>query len=141
ATPTQVRRRAPLLGEHTGEVLRELEQPATRAAAVPAGAKPRLPLEGLRVLDLATVIAVPYMAALLSDLGAEVIKIESPRKLDATRQGVLTTYLDNDTRVDGINRSGMFQVVNRGKRSVVLDMGLPEAKQLFRELVAKADIV
>ena len=93
------------------------------------------------MLDLATVIAVPYMAALLSDLGAEVIKIESPRKLDPTRQGVLTTYLDNDARVDGINRSGMFQVVNRGKQSIVLDMARDEAKQIFRELVAKADIV
>jgi crotonobetainyl-CoA:carnitine CoA-transferase CaiB-like acyl-CoA transferase len=136
-TPTRVRRRAPMLGEHTQEVLREW---APRAAAVPAS-RPRLPLEGLRVLDLATVIAVPYMAALLSDLGAEVIKVESPRKLDPTRQGVLTTYLDNDASVDGINRSGMFQVVNRGKRSIVLDMGLDEARQVFRELVAKADIV
>jgi len=140
-TPTRVRRRAPLLGEHTQEVLAELSAKPAAAAAPPPSAVPRLPLEGLRVLDLATVIAMPYMAALLSDLGAEVIKIESPRKLDPTRQGVLTTYLDNDTSVDAINRSGMFQVVNRGKRSIVLDMGQPEAKAVFRELVAKADIV
>ncbi|VTU45673.1 Succinyl-CoA:(R)-benzylsuccinate CoA-transferase subunit BbsF (plasmid) [Variovorax sp. SRS16] len=142
ATPTGVARRAPMLGEHTAEVLNELAMPAAPrvAPAVPAPA-PRLPLEGLRVLDLATVIAVPYMAALLSDLGAEVIKIESPLKLDPTRQGVMTTYLDNDPRTDAINRSGMFQVVNRGKRSIVLDMAKDEAKALFRELVAKADIV
>jgi crotonobetainyl-CoA:carnitine CoA-transferase CaiB-like acyl-CoA transferase len=140
-TPTSVRMRAPMLGEHTREILAEVARDDRKPVAPPAGAKPRLPLEGMRVLDLATVIAMPYMAALLSDLGAEVIKIESPRKLDPTRQGVLTTYLDNDTRVDAINRSGMFQVVNRGKRSVVLDMGLPEAKDVFRDLVAKADIV
>jgi crotonobetainyl-CoA:carnitine CoA-transferase CaiB-like acyl-CoA transferase len=138
-TPTRVRRRAPLLGEHTREVLAGLEQGAPRPVAGTGPA--RLPLEGLRVLDLATVIAVPYMAALLGDLGAEVIKIESPRKLDPTRQGVLTTYLDNDPKVDGINRSGMFNVVNRGKRSLVLDMGQPEARELFKQLVAKADIV
>jgi crotonobetainyl-CoA:carnitine CoA-transferase CaiB-like acyl-CoA transferase len=139
-TPTQLRRRAPMLGEHTQEVMRELEVPAAPPTAAPT-AKARLPLEGLRVLDMATVIAVPYMAALLSDLGAEVIKIESPRKLDPTRQGVLTTYLENDPKVDGINRSGMFNVVNRGKRSLVLDMGQDEARTLFRELVAKADIL
>ena len=136
-TPTRVRRRAPTLGEHTQEVLSAM--PPARPA--PAPSQPRLPLEGLRVLDLATVIAVPYMAALLSDLGAEVIKIESPKKLDPTRQGVLTTYLENDTRVDGINRSGMFNVVNRGKRSLVLDMSREEARQVFRELVARSDVV
>jgi crotonobetainyl-CoA:carnitine CoA-transferase CaiB-like acyl-CoA transferase len=53
----------------------------------------------------------------------------------------MTTYLDNDTRVDAINRSGMFQVVNRGKRSIVLDMAQDEARAVFRELVAKSDIV
>src|SRR5690606_30102478 len=52
-----------------------------------------------------------------------------------------TTYLDNDPRVDGINRSGMFNVVNRGKRSIVMDMKVPEAKEVFRELIAKADII
>jgi crotonobetainyl-CoA:carnitine CoA-transferase CaiB-like acyl-CoA transferase len=139
ATPTNVRRRAPVLGEHTQQVLAGLEARPTPAPV--AASQARLPLEGLRVLDLSTVVAVPYMAAMLSDLGAEVIKIESPHKLDPTRQGVLTTYLDNDTRVDAINRSGIFQVVNRGKKSMVLDMARPEAKQLFRELVAQSDIV
>lgn len=141
ATPTAVRRRAPQLGEHTAEVLAESAQRQATPASAGAAHGPRLPLAGLRVLDMATVIAMPYMAALLSDLGAEVIKIESPRKLDPTRQGVLTTYLDNDTRVDAINRSGMFQVVNRGKRSLVLDMAQPEGKQVLRELVAQSDIL
>jgi crotonobetainyl-CoA:carnitine CoA-transferase CaiB-like acyl-CoA transferase len=140
ATPTAVRRRAPALGEHTDEVLAQLAgAPSTPPAA--ASATARLPLEGLRVLDMATVIAMPYMAALMADLGADVIKIESPHKLDPTRQGVLTTYLDNDASVDGINRSGMFQVVNRGKRSIVLDMAQDAAREVFRELVAKADIL
>ncbi len=164
-TPTRVARRAPMLGEHNAEILEAWGSPATPGAAsgatpaaaatpstspspvppvspaAPTPGSARLPLEGLRVLDLATVIAVPYMAALLSDLGAEVIKIESPRKLDPTRQGVLTTYLDNDASVDGINRSGMFQVVNRGKRSIVIDMGKDEGKALLRDLVAHADVV
>ena len=141
ATPTSVRHRAPMLGEHTQQVLHELTESRRPASHDVQATKPRLPLEGLRVLDLATVIAVPYMAGILSDLGAEVIKIESPHKLDPTRQGVLTTYLDNDTRVDGINRSGMFNVVNRGKRSMALDMAQPEGKQVLRELIAKSDII
>lgn len=141
ATPTAVRCRAPMLGEHSEEILTELARERSAPPRPLESAKARLPLEGLRVLDLATVIAVPYMAALLSDLGAEVIKIESPHKLDPTRQGVLTTYLDNDSRTDGINRSGMFQVVNRGKRSIVIDMAKEEGRALLRDLVAKADIV
>ncbi|MBG9387397.1 CaiB/BaiF CoA transferase family protein [Caenimonas aquaedulcis] len=139
-TPTAVRRRAPMLGEHTAEVIGQVRSlPAP--SRLPASAKARLPLEGLRVLDMATVIAMPYMASLLSDLGAEVIKIESPLKLDPTRKGVLTTYLENDTREDAINRSGMFNVVNRGKQSMALDMAQAEGKQVFRELVAKSDVV
>lgn len=159
-TPTHVRRRAPRLGEHSDELRHDAlapvhpspptfaPAPTPATASIPTtappparAAPPRLPLEGLRVIDLATVIAVPYMAALLSDLGAEVIKIESPHKLDPTRQGVMTTYLDNDTRVDAINRSGMFQVVNRGKRSVVLDLSRPEGRELLAGLIARSDIV
>ena len=141
ATPTTARRPPPMLGEHTQEVLAQLSSSSAPRVAAPAGARPRLPLEGVRVLDMATVVAVPYMAALLSDLGAEVIKIEAPHKLDPTRQGVLTTYLDNDTREDAINRSGIWQVVNRGKSSMVLDMAQEEGKALFRDLVARTDIV
>jgi crotonobetainyl-CoA:carnitine CoA-transferase CaiB-like acyl-CoA transferase len=151
ATPTRVRMGSPKLGEHNADFRhsREGGNPEAPRKRVPmASLDPRLrgddvhlPLEGLRVLDMATVIAVPYMAGLLSDLGAEVIKIESPHKLDPTRQGVLTTYLENDTRVDAINRSGMFAVVNRGKRSMALDMATDEGKQVFRELVATADVV
>lgn len=152
-TPTTVRQRAPALGEHTQDVLGRWIRPQSPASSNSASdarppavagafrAQARLPLEGLRVLDLATVIAVPYMAGLMSDLGAEVIKIESPHKLDPTRQGVLTTYLDNDTREDGINRSGMFNVVNRGKLSMALDMSQAEGREVFRALVAKSDIV
>ena len=141
-TPTSVRRRAPRLGEHTDDVIAEtIANPTQVGEPRTAIAEARLPLQGLRVLDLSTVIAVPYMAALLSDLGAEVIKIESPHKLDPTRQGVLTTYLDNDTRIDAINRSGIFQVVNRGKKSMVLDMAKSEGRLLFQQLVAQSDIV
>src|SRR5262249_17873617 len=52
-----------------------------------------------------------------------------------------TTYLDNDTREDALNRSGIFQVVNRGKRSLVLDMATPGGKEVLRELIARCDIM
>ena len=100
-----------------------------------------LPLTGVRVLDLSYVFAVPYMAGLLSDLGAEVIKIEAPHKLDQTRGRAFGPYLDNDPAEDPWNRSGIFYVVNRGKRSLAMDLSQPEGQEIFRELVAKSDIV
>ena len=103
--------------------------------------KATLPLTGMRVLDLSYVFAVPYMAGLLSDLGADVIKIEAPHKLDQTRGRAFGPYLDNDPAGDPWNRSGIFYVVNRGKRSLVLDMGKPEGKEVFLDLVRESDIV
>lgn len=100
-----------------------------------------LPLTGIRVLDLSYVFAVPYMAGLLSDLGAEVIKIEAPHKLDQTRGRAFGPYLDNDPAQDPWNRSGIFYVVNRGKRSLAMDLSQPEGQEIFRALVAKSDIV
>lgn len=100
-----------------------------------------LPLKGLRVLDLSYVFAVPYMAGLLSDLGAEVIKIEAPHRLDQTRGRSFGPYLDNDPAADPWNRSGIFYVLNRGKTSLVLDLGQPEGRDIFRALVSKSDIV
>ena len=103
--------------------------------------KATLPLNGMRVLDLSYVFAVPYMAGLLSDLGAEVIKIEAPHKLDQTRGRAFGPYLDNDPAQDPWNRSGIFYVVNRGKRSLAMDFGHAQGQEIFRELVAKSDIV
>ena len=103
--------------------------------------KKKLPLEGVRVLDLSYVFAVPYMAGLLSDLGAEVIKIEAPHKLDQTRGRAFGPYLDNDPAQDPWNRSGIFYVVNRGKRSLALDLGQEKGQEIFRDLVRKSDIV
>jgi crotonobetainyl-CoA:carnitine CoA-transferase CaiB-like acyl-CoA transferase len=102
---------------------------------------PTLPLIGMRVLDLSYVFAVPYMAGLLSDLGAEVIKIEAPHKLDQTRGRAFGPYLDNDPAQDPWNRSGIFYVVNRGKRSLAMDLSTLEGQSIFKKLVAKSDIV
>ena len=103
--------------------------------------KAGLPLAGMRVLDLSYVFAVPYMGGLLSDLGAEVIKIEAPHRLDQTRGRAFGPYIDNDPGEKGWNRSGIFQVLNRGKQSLVLDLGQEAGREVLRELVAKSDIL
>jgi crotonobetainyl-CoA:carnitine CoA-transferase CaiB-like acyl-CoA transferase len=99
------------------------------------------PLEGLRVVDLSTVFAAPYMGALLRDLGAEVIKVEPPSKLDQTRGGAFGPYLDNDPREDGWNWSGTFASLNRGKRSLAIDMKQEKGRAVFRRLADSADVL
>ena len=89
-----------------------------------------VPLEGLRVLDLASMIAGPYGATMLGDMGADVIKIESPSGDEARSMG---PRIGND--------SGLFVGVNRNKRGLVLDLTTPEGRDLYFRLVATSDIV
>lgn len=88
------------------------------------------PLDGLRILDFTRVLAGPLATALLADLGAEVIKVEPP-------QG-------DDYRAIGPMRNGesaLFTVMNRNKKSLVLDLKQPQAALLVEELVQKVDVV
>ena len=102
----------------------------------------RLPLEGIRVLDSTYVFALPYAGGLLSDLGAEVIKVEGPGRPDVTRLGVLSgSVADNEPGKDWWNRSGNYNLLNRGKRSLVLDMTDERGRDLFRQLVSISDVV
>lgn len=88
-------------------------------------------LEGIRVLDIATVIAAPWAAGLMADFGAEVIKVEMPGRGDAFRaMGPLK---------NGI--SIRWPAMGRNKKSVTLDFHYEEGKQLFLELVKKSDVV
>ena len=89
------------------------------------------PLAGVRVLDLTWVLSGPFCTATLADLGADVIKVERPPYGDVSRT---TAPL-----VDG--ESGYFFSVNRGKRSIALDLTTDEGKTLFRDLVREADVV
>jgi crotonobetainyl-CoA:carnitine CoA-transferase CaiB-like acyl-CoA transferase len=89
-------------------------------------------LEGLRVLDFTRVLAGPYCTLMLSDLGAEVIKVENPAGGDETRR-----FLPPD--VEG--ESTYFLHVNRNKKSVVLDLSKPEGKAAALALAAKADVL
>jgi benzylsuccinate CoA-transferase BbsF subunit len=95
-----------------------------------------LPLSGVRVVDFGHVWAGPYCTATLADLGADVVKIESPRRLDIhRRQGPYAG------RRAGINRSGVWNAQNRNKRSVALDLTSEADCEKARELVKRSDIV
>jgi crotonobetainyl-CoA:carnitine CoA-transferase CaiB-like acyl-CoA transferase len=91
-----------------------------------------LPLAGVRVLDLSRVLAGPWCAMVLGDLGAEVIKVEHPERGDDTR--------DWGMRI-GATGTAYFNSVNRNKRSVCLDLKTPEGQQIARDLVRKSDVV
>ncbi len=90
------------------------------------------PLAGVRVVDLSRVLAGPYATMTLADLGADVVKIEHPLGGDETR-----TW--GPPFVGG--ESAYFLSVNRGKRSVALDLKDPEGRELALELCARADVV
>ena len=103
---------------------------------------PRLPLEGIRVLDSTYVFALPYTGGQLTDLGAEVIKVEGPGRPDITRTGGLYgTFPDNITGEDWWNRPSTYNLLNRGKRSVTLDMSTEQGRDLFRQMVSLSDVV
>lgn len=89
------------------------------------------PLEDVRILDLTWVLAGPFASMILCDLGAEVIKIERPPFGDISRT---TGPYQNGW-------SGYFFSINRGKRSVAIDLRSPEGKELFLRLVEHSDVV
>lgn len=89
------------------------------------------PLEGVRVLDLTRVLAGPYCTMLLSDLGAEVVKVEQPGKGDDSRH--FGPFKDG--------RSLYFASINREKKSISLNLKHEEGLALFRSLVPEFDVV
>jgi crotonobetainyl-CoA:carnitine CoA-transferase CaiB-like acyl-CoA transferase len=90
-----------------------------------------LPLEGVKVLDLTNVMAGPYCAMVLGDMGAQVVKIEAFPEGDASRRF--------EPQING--ESYCFAVLNRNKKSVALDLKNPHGKEIVRKLAAQADIV
>lgn len=89
------------------------------------------PLEGITVLDLTWVLSGPFASMVLCDLGAEIIKVERPPWGDIART---TGPYQNGW-------SGYFFSVNRGKRSIAIDLRGEEGRELFRRLAEKADVV
>jgi len=88
-------------------------------------------LDGIRVLDLSRVIAGPYCAMMLADLGADVVKVERPGRGD-------------DMRYLGTSKDGMslgFATINRNKRAIAVDLQHPEGLRIIHDLARRADVV
>lgn len=97
----------------------------------------RLPLDGIRVVDLTAVWAGPYATRLLGDMGAEVIKVESPNNPDLLRA---LSLLPPDTE-RAWNKSAYFNHNNRNKLGCTLDLSTQQGKAAFLRLVSKSDVV
>lgn len=94
------------------------------------------PLAGLKVIELARILAGPWAGQTLADLGAEVIKVESPEGDDTRKWG--PPFVENP---DGSRDAGYFHATNRGKKSVVIDFRTTEGQAEVRRLVTDADVV
>ncbi|HAF41049.1 MAG TPA: CoA transferase [Sphingobium sp.] len=104
-----------------------MEQESEMSAGTAGGG----PLSGIRVVDLTSMVFGPYATQIMADMGADVIKIEPPDGGDATR------YINAGPTPD---LGGVFTNVNRGKRSVVLDLRQEADRTTLRRLIATADI-
>ncbi|MBI4587453.1 MAG: CoA transferase [Candidatus Rokubacteria bacterium] len=168
-TPWRVDRPAPLLGEHSpqfeprgvgeavaspprGEARQFEPRGVGEAVASPPRGEARLkgtlrPLEGIRVVDFGWVAVGPVLASVLADFGAEVIKVESSRRLDYCRL-IPRPVLEGErqdrayaSRAEEIDTVPMFHNYNRGKLGVTVNLRHPGAGTLLKRLVATADVV
>ncbi len=142
---------APLLGAHTDEVRDNPPTPRRRTTTD----TPRLPLEGVRVLDLSVVWAGPLTTALLGDLGAEVIRLDNPNLFPTATRGAIPrprpgheaelgqfwgVFPDDDAGDRPWNRVGAFLIHARGKKGVTLDLRTELGRETFMRLVDESDV-
>jgi crotonobetainyl-CoA:carnitine CoA-transferase CaiB-like acyl-CoA transferase len=97
------------------------------------------PLSHVRVLDLSRIMAAPWATQIMADMGADVIKVERPGAGDDTRGWGPPFLQDQDG--NPTKEAGYFLSVNRGKRSLTIDMAKPEGQAILRQLAAESDIV
>ncbi|ASY72447.1 L-carnitine dehydratase/bile acid-inducible protein F (plasmid) [Sinorhizobium fredii CCBAU 83666] len=95
------------------------------------------PLKGIRVLELARILAGPWIGQTLADLGAEVIKVESPAGDDTRAWGPPFVEGGGGEKLD----AAYFHACNRGKRSVVIDFTTEEGQEAVRRLAAQSDVL
>ncbi len=94
------------------------------------------PYENLKVIELARILAGPWIGQTLADLGADVIKVESPAGDDTRKWG--PPFI---TRHDGRQEASYYHACNRGKRSVIVDFTTPQGQEIIRTLVREADVL
>lgn len=90
---------------------------------------------GIRIISFTSVWAGPWAGAVMADMGAEVIKVESNRRLDNLRYMVTLAKAETD-----VNR-GAFNVINRGTKSCTIDVSRPQGAKIFKDLVKISDVV
>ena len=93
------------------------------------------PLAGVKVIELARILAGPWAGQTLADLGADVIKVEAPEGDDTRRWG--PPFIERD----GDRSAAYFHATNRGKRSVICDFRTPQGQEMVRRLIMDADVV
>ena len=131
-TPGEPSGPAPDVGQHDAEALERIQQQSAAANGQSSDANatdaPAHPLSGITVLDLATIQAGPYGAALLADLGARVIKVDATdRRLDEGRRSTAVAIADARTYA--------------GKEGIQIDLQTPEGKEIIHKLIAQADVL
>ncbi len=131
-TPGKPSGPAPDVGQHNAEVLGRLRQQSASVSAASSEENgvdvAAHPLSGITVLDLATIQAGPYGAALLADLGARVIKVDATdRRLDEGRRSTAQAMADARTYA--------------GKEGIQIDLQTPEGKEIIHKLIARADVL
>ena len=94
------------------------------------------PLHGVKVVELARILAGPWAGQVLADLGAEVVKVEGPGGDDTRTWG--PPFVDDP---DGGRTAGYYHACNRGKRVVVADFATADGRRIVRELAAGADVL
>ncbi len=146
----RVSRPAPLLDEHSAQIRSELNgnHAGARTTVAPSGSesatatdRTALPLEGIRVAEFAWVWAGPYAGVLLSALGAEVIKVEGPKRLDLTRRSVVWPRAEEAPQKIDPDAGMAFNTMNLNKQSLTLDLSQREGRELALRLAAECDVV
>jgi crotonobetainyl-CoA:carnitine CoA-transferase CaiB-like acyl-CoA transferase len=123
----------------TWQPANEVDAGTSRTPLVQSASGPARSLQGLRVLDLSWVWAGPMVGSILADLGAEVVKVEHEARLDNMRlRGRLGGVPDG---IDGREIDPLFHNVNRGKKSMLLDMKSEAGRDVFLNLVRNSDVV
>lgn len=147
-SPLEVKRPAPMLGQHDREVFNELapRRPAHSGEGVANSAGKsgeRLALQDVRIVDLGSAWAGPMAGQLLADMGAEVIKVESHARMDGMRLGrpMVGEDLAGGDRGLWPELQPVFHGLNRNKLSVTLNLRTGEGRDILKRLVGVSDVV
>ena len=95
------------------------------------------PLQGVRIIEMGQLIAIPFAMKMLADMGAQVIRLESTRRLESYRSD---SVYQNEIQGEFWNRGANFYEQNRNKMGITLDLGRPEGLDILRRLVAISDV-